>query len=144
MGNETNGKRMSLCENTHLHSLIRVFAVCLQKHWVLKNISMSSKSPYHSTPDKVFLFNNTLSIFQPAHDKSNNNTCATSEDSDQTAHPISLRWLQVPSTAVRLSKEGCTRTLNILGGCKLSLWLNRVFPGNTGLIVGHSTLQAPF
>ena len=31
-----------------------------------------------------------LHIFEPAHDKTYNKTCTTSEDSDQTAHPRSL------------------------------------------------------
>ena len=46
--------------------------------------------------------------YEPTHDKTYNKTKATSEDSDQPAHPRSLifRWSHVPSTASRLSKEG--------------------------------------
>ena len=46
---------------------------------------------------------------EPAHEKTYNKTCATSEDSDQTAHLRSLIRVfadHVPSTASRLSKEG--------------------------------------
>ena len=59
-------------------------------------------------------------IFEAAYSKTYIKTCATSEDSDQPAHPcslISLRRLHVPSTTSRLSKERNTRKLTILGGC---------------------------
>ena len=49
-------------------------------------------------------------INKPAHDKTYNKTCATSEDSDQPAHPRSLIRVfagrsHVPFTASWLSKE---------------------------------------
>ena len=36
-------------------------------------------------------------INEPAHDKTYNKTCATSEDSDQPEHPCSLRWSHLSS-----------------------------------------------
>ena len=45
---------------------------------------------------------------EPTHDKTYNRTCATSEDSDQTAYPcslISIRWLHVHSTASSYPKR---------------------------------------
>ena len=44
---------------------------------------------------------------EPVHDKTYNKTCATSktQNSLQIQSLISLRWLQVPFTASRLSKE---------------------------------------
>ena len=52
---------------------------------------------------------------QPAHDKTYNKTCATSEDSDQTAHPRSLIrvftdricLLQTPGYPKRDKQEPC-------------------------------------
>ena len=46
---------------------------------------------------------------QPAHNKSYNKACVTSEDVDQTAHLrslISLHWSDMPSTTSRLAKDG--------------------------------------
>ena len=37
-------------------------------------------------------------IYKPAHDKTYNKTCATSEDSDQPAHPYSLIRIYADST----------------------------------------------
>ena len=58
-------------------------------------------------------------IYEPVHDQ-NNKTCGTSKDSDQLAHLGSLIRVfadHVPSKASRLSKDGQTRALAILGGC---------------------------
>ena len=41
----------------------------------------------------------TVSTYEPVHDKTYNKTCATSEVSDQTAHMCSLCWSYVLSTA---------------------------------------------
>ena len=40
-----------------------------------------------------------------AHDKTYNQTCATSEDQIKLHSDQSLHWFYVPSTASRLSKE---------------------------------------
>ena len=50
----------------------------------------------------------THDIIEPAHDKTYNKICATSEDSDQPVYThclISLRWSHVLSTASGLSQE---------------------------------------
>ena len=40
--------------------------------------------------DALFIYMGSYILFETAHDKNYNKTCASSEDSDQPAHPRSL------------------------------------------------------
>ena len=52
-------------------------------------IILLSMQNYFQCSHSYFRFYSGI-LYEPTHDKTNNKTCATSEDSDQTAHPRSL------------------------------------------------------
>ena len=65
--------------------------------------------------------------FEPAHEKTFNKTCATSKDSDQTAHPRSLirvfasrMFLQLPGYPKRVKREPLPNCVAVQAD--LSLW----------------------
>ena len=79
-------------------------------------------------------------IFEPAHGKIYNKTCATSEDSDQTARMRSL--ISVFADRMCLLQPVCIQRGINENRCRTG-WMDRLirdFSGYTGLIVGFRVL----
>ena len=116
----------------HLHGYSAIFGEALDI--VVRNVDLPALGNLWQKKKKKKK-NTIFIIFVPAHDKTYNKICATSEDSDQPAQLcslISLHWSRMSSPASRLYKVGWTRIIPIPGGC--AGW--SVFAGHTGLIVG--------